>query len=86
MWGSVFRCGVGEKRSGGRCKGGSGCVEKYGRRCGERCGGSKVKGEVREMWGKMWAMGEDEGRCGKKYDGCREVWSICGKRGGDVQG
>ena len=42
-------------------------------RCGERCGGSKVWGEVREMWKEMWAVGEDKGRCGKKYGGCEEV-------------
>ena len=32
MWGSVLRCGVGEERSGKRCKGGLKGVEKYGRR------------------------------------------------------
>ena len=30
--GSVLRCGVGEERSGERCRGGLGDVEKYGRR------------------------------------------------------
>ena len=42
-------------------------------------GGSKVWGEVGEMWGEMWAVGE-----GKKYKGCREVWRK--EVGGDVQG
>ena len=34
MWGSVLRCGVGQERSGEKCKRGLGGVEKYGRRCG----------------------------------------------------
>ena len=29
-------------------------------------------GEVREMLGEMWPVGEGKGRCGKKYRGCRE--------------
>ena len=41
MWGSVLRCGVGEERSGGRCKGGFG-----------GCG--KVWKEMRgEVWGEV---------------------------------
>ena len=32
VWGSVLKCGVGEERSGGRCKGGFGGVKKYGRK------------------------------------------------------
>ena len=47
-------------------------------------GGSKVWGEVREMWGEMWVVGEVKGRCGKKYGGCREVWRKCGKRWGEM--
>ena len=44
-----------------------------------RCGG-----EVREMWGEMWVVGEVKGRCRKKYGGCREVWRKCGKRWGEM--
>ena len=34
---------------------------------GRGVGGSKVWGEVREMLGKMWAVGEGKRRCGRKY-------------------
>ena len=61
MKGSVLRCGVGEERSGGRCKGefgGCGKVWKAMRGdVGRGVGGSKVWREVREMGGEMWAVG-----------------------------
>ena len=65
MWGSVLRCGVGEERSGERCKGGfRGCGKVWKEMRGD-VGGSKVWGEVREMWGEVWVVGAVKGRCGK---------------------
>ena len=78
----VLRCGVGEERSGERCKGGfRGCGKVWKEMRGD-VGGSKVWEEVR----KMWAVGEGKGRCGKKYGGCREVWRKCEKSWGRCAG
>ena len=80
MWESVLRCGVGEERSGERCKRGfRGCGKVWKDMRGD-VGGNKVWGEVREMW----VVGEGKGRCGKKYGGCREVWRKCEKRWGEM--
>ena len=88
MWGSVLRCGVGEKRSGERCKGGfRGCGKVWKEMRGD-VGGSKVWGEVREMW----AVGEVDvgrsmegvGRCGGNAE--RGGGRCAGVRGSVVKG
>ena len=74
-----MKTGVGED-----VKGGFGGYEKVWKEMrrdrGRGVGGSKVWGEVREMW----AVGEGKGRCGKKYGECRQVWRKCGKRWGKM--